>query len=131
MRTTNFEEEMKMKIEELLSAMEKEGGARPVTMELLSQLDESAVFEHASNKQWLFSKTAIPNKYKLLMSITAAAAVGQENCIKTYVKSALQQGIQKDEIMEAILVARFVNATTVISASVDAMKLLVEDGQTN
>ena len=120
-----------MKIEELLSAMEKEGGARPVTMELLSQLDESAVFEHASNKQWLFSKTAIPNKYKLLMSITAAAAVGQENCIKTYVKSALQQGIQKDEIMEALLVARFVNATTVISASVDAMKLLVEDGQTN
>lgn len=120
-----------MEIEELLSAMEKEAGARPVPMELLSQLDESAVFEHASNKQWLFSKTAIPNKYKLLMSITAAAALGQANCIKTYVKSALRQGIQKDEIMEAILVARFVKATTVISASVDAMKILVEDGQTN
>lgn len=120
-----------MKIEELLSAMEQEGGTRPVTMELLSQLDESAVFEHASNKQWLFSKTAIPNKYKLLMSITAAAALGQENCIKTYVKSALRQGIQKEEIMESLLVARFVNATTVISSSVEAMKLLVEDGHTN
>lgn len=120
-----------MKIEELLAAMEKEAGARPITMELLSQLDESAVFEHASNKQWLFSKTAIPNKYKLLMSITAAAALGQENCIKTYVKSALRQGIQKDEIMEALLVARFVKATTVISASVDAMELLVENEKTN
>lgn len=118
-----------MTIEELLSAMENEGGSRPVTMELLSQLDESAVFEHASNKQWLFSKTAIPNKYKILMSITAAAALGQENCIKTYVNSALRQGIQKDEIMEALFVARFVKATTVISASVEAMKLLVEDGQ--
>jgi alkylhydroperoxidase/carboxymuconolactone decarboxylase family protein YurZ len=116
-----------MTIEELLSAMAQEAGETPIPMQLLSQLDESVVFEHASNKQWTFNKTAVPAKYKLLMSITAAAALGQENCIKTYVKSAVRNGISKDEIMEALLVARFVKATTVISASVDAMQILVEN----
>jgi len=120
-----------MNIEELLATMEKEAGDKPIPMSLLSQLDESVVFEHAQNKQWLFSKNAIPGKYKLLMSITAAAALGQELCIKTYVKSAVRQGIGKDEILEALLVARFVKGTTVISASVVALEFLVDAENVN
>lgn len=116
-----------MNIQQLLQEMEKQAGSIPVPMDLLGKLDESAVFEHASNKKWLFDKTAVPNKYKLLMSIAAAAALGQETCINSYVKSAIRQGVGKDEIVEALLVARFVKATTVISASVGAMKMLVED----
>lgn len=118
-----------MDIQELLKEMERQAGSVPVPMDLLSKLDESAVLEHAGNKKWLYSKTAVPNKYKHLMSISAAAALGQENCISSYVKSAIRQGISKDEIVEALLVARFVKATTVISASVEAMKLLVDQTQ--
>ncbi|GEB78117.1 carboxymuconolactone decarboxylase family protein [Sporolactobacillus sp. CPB3-1] len=114
-----------MNIHDLLEQMKKQSGSTPLPMKLLSQLDESAVFEHVNNKKWLYSKTAVPNKYKLLMSIAAAAALGQETCIISYVKSALIQGISKDEIVEALLTARFVKGTTVISASLEAMKLLV------
>ena len=118
---------MTMKIEQLLEHMRQESGANPVPMELLSKLDESAVFEHVSNKKWLNSKTAIPNKYKHLMSIAVAAALGQEHCIKTYVKGAKHQGFTKEEIAEALLVARFVKATSVISASVPAMEALLSE----
>ena len=115
-----------MTIQELLESMKNEGGANPVPMELLSQLDESAVFEHANNRKWIFSKTAIPANYKILMSIAVAAALGESNCIKTYVRGAKQKGVSKDEIAEALMLARFVKATTVFSASVDAMRYLVE-----
>lgn len=115
-----------MNLEELLNQMKKESGSNPIPMELLGKIDEGAVFEHAANKKWLYSKDAIPNKYKLLMSISVAAALGQENCIKTYVNGALRQGITKEEISEALLIARFVKATTVISASVPAMELIVD-----
>ena len=114
-------------INRLLEKMAEELGETPVTMENLSKLNETLVFEHIANKQFAMSGDKIPPKYKLLMSLAMSAALGVENCINTYTKVALRKGISKEEIMEAIVLARFVKATTVISTSAEAFRILAEN----
>jgi alkylhydroperoxidase/carboxymuconolactone decarboxylase family protein YurZ len=116
----------KMNIEQLLQAMAKESGGEPETMKLLSQLNEQAVFEHAANKNFAMSGGQIPPNFKLLMNIAVSAALGSERCTEAYTKVALNKGIAKEDIVEALLLAKFVKGTTVMSASTAAMRLMVE-----
>lgn len=120
------EQKNKMNIDQLLQGMAQELGKSPETMELLSQFNESAVFEHAANKGFAFSSERIPPKYKLLMSIAVSAALGVEQCINTYTTVALRKGITEEEIVEAMLLARFVKGTTVLSTSTAAFKIMAE-----
>lgn len=120
------EQKNKMNIDQLLQGMAQELGKSPETMELLSQFNESAVFEHAANKGFAFSSELIPPKYKLLMSIAVSAALGVEQCINTYTTVALRKGITEEEIVEAMLLARFVKGTTVFSTSTAAFKIMAE-----
>ncbi len=69
----------------------------------------------------------IPPKYKLLISIAVGAALGNEHCIETYTKVALNKGIAKEEIVETLLLTRFVKGTSVISSSTSALKKMLED----
>jgi len=119
----------KVTIDQLLDSMKKEYGGEPKVMKLLSQLNEAAVFEHATNKNFVMSGPHIPPKYKLLVSIAISAALGSENCTETYTRVARNKGITPEEIMEAILVARFISATTVVNTASSTMQfLLKEDG---
>jgi len=120
-----MEQGKKLTIEQLLQEMTNEFGSESETMRLLSQLNEESVFEHAANKLFAMKGQYIPPKYKLLMSLAISAAMGYEQCIETYAKVATRKGLSKEEIMEAILLARFVKATTVISASTSTMHKLV------
>jgi len=97
-------------------------------MELLSQLNESAVFEHDANKGFAFSSELIPPKYKLLMSIAVSAALGVEQCINTYTTVALRKEITEEKIVEALLLARFVKSTTVFSTSTAALETIFNEG---
>ncbi len=119
-------EQKKPDIDQMLKLMAEELGETPVTMESLAKLNEKVVYEHAANKQFAMSGDKIPPKYKLLMSLAISAALGVENCIDTYTKVALRKGISSEEIMEAIVLARFVKGTTVISTSTNAMKMVAD-----
>jgi len=115
----------KMTIEQLLQAMSNEFGGEPETMKILSQLNEQAVFEHAANKNFAMAGDRLPAKYKLLISLAVSAALGSERCTKTYTQVAMNKGISKEEVMETLLVTRFVKATTVFSDATPAMELLL------
>ncbi len=119
-------EQKKPAIDEMLKMMAQELGETPITMESLAKLNEKMVYEHAANKQFAMSGDKIPPKYKLLISLGISAALGVENCIETYTKVALKQGMSPEEIMEVIILARFVKGTTVISTSTGAMQLIID-----
>lgn len=118
-----------MTIEQLLEGMTAKMGKEPETMVLLSKVNESAVFEHVANQQFAMSGTQIPPKYKLLINLAASAAMGAEKCISNYTNMALRSGISKEEIVEALLLARFVKASSVMSASTDALRMLANDNK--
>lgn len=112
-------------IDQLLQQMAAEFGSEPDIMKLLSQLKPEGVFEHAKNKSFAMGAGAIPQKYKLLMAIAISSAIGSSGCTLTYSKVAANKGISNDEIMESILLARFVSATAVVNTAGDAMKHLL------
>lgn len=120
-----MEEKKSMDIQQVLKAMTAEMGRNPETMVLLAQVNEKAVFEHAANKKFAMSGEHIPKKYKILMSLAASAAMGAEKCINNYTHAALKNGISKEEIVEALVVARFVKASSVFSSSTDALKMIL------
>lgn len=110
------------RIEELLSLIEREVGEVPDGMRYFSRLFPEMVEEHIRGKKFAFSQNAIPEKYRQLIIIAAAVASGTPACIKTQTKIALRKGITKDEIIEAILLGRFVLASTALANSAEALK---------
>lgn len=120
-----MDEKNSMTIEQLLEAMTAKMGKSPETMVLLSQVNENAVFEHVANQNFAMSGTHIPPKYKLLINLAAAAAMGAEKCISNYTNMALKSGVSKEEIVEALILTRFVKASSVMSASTEALRMLV------
>lgn len=72
-----------------------------------NQMDEkSLLFEHPNYQ-------SVPGKYKLLMGIAVAAALGSEMCTEMWTRQAKEKGVTNQEITEAIMVARFMKQATV------------------
>jgi len=71
------------------------------------QMDERALlFEHPQYQ-------SVPKKYKLLAGIAVAAALGSDTCTQMWTKMAQGDGIAPQEIVEAIMVARYMKQATV------------------
>jgi AhpD family alkylhydroperoxidase len=58
------------------------------------------------------------------MSLAAAAAMGSEKCLNNYTNAAIKNGISKEEIVEALIITRFVKASSVMSSATDALRML-------
>lgn len=86
-----------------------------------NQMEEKALlFEHPQYQ-------AIPSKYKLLIGIASAAIAGSDTCTQMWVKMAKVQGITKEEITEAIMVARYMKQATVNDTVANAF-IMIEEG---
>ncbi len=117
-------EDQTKKIEQILATMTQEIGEVPELMFHLSELKPEMLFEHVANKKFAFGGEHIPPKYKILMSLAMAAAMGMETCINTYTKLALRKGISAGEILETLQLARYVKGASVMAASKQAIKML-------
>ena len=69
---------------------------------------------------------AVPLKYKLLVGIGVAAALQSSTCTVQRSKQAMQAGATREEIVEAVLVARLMKAATVNDTAADALAWLAE-----
>jgi alkylhydroperoxidase/carboxymuconolactone decarboxylase family protein YurZ len=84
------------------------------------QMDERALlFEHPRYQ-------SVPKKYKLLAGIAAAAALGSDTCTSMWTKMARESGAANPEIIEAILVARYMKQATVNDTVSGVLQLLLE-----
>jgi len=117
-------EEKSKQIEQILAKMSQEIGEVPELMLHLSELNTQMFLEHVSNKKFAYEGEHIPLKYKILMSLAISAGMGIENCINTYTKLGLRNGITADEILETLQLARYVKGTSVIAASQQAIKMV-------
>jgi len=72
-----------------------------------NQLDEKALlFENEKYK-------SVPSKYKLLIGISVAAALGSDTCTQMWTKMSKEKGGTNEEIIEAIMTARYMKQATV------------------
>jgi len=85
-------------------------------MDLLKEFAPEFAVNQMDAKKLLFEDPRfqkVPNKYKLLAGIAAAAVLGSVTCTDMWTKQALQAGVTKEEISEVIQVARYMKMATV------------------
>jgi AhpD family alkylhydroperoxidase len=114
-------------IEELLKNMEKISGGDPRPMRILAQINPAFIFEQARSRKFVMELPLIPPKYKHLIMIAVAAAVESELCTTTFMKGARIAGVTKEEMAEAIMVARQAKGATIFAASVDGFEEVLKE----
>jgi AhpD family alkylhydroperoxidase len=82
------------------------------------QMDERALlFEHPQYQ-------SVPKKYKLLAGIAVAAALGSDTCTQMWTTMARDGGVSTQEIVEAILIARYMKQATVNDTASGSLRLI-------
>jgi AhpD family alkylhydroperoxidase len=97
-------------------------------MELLKQVAPEFAKHQMDEKALLFDHPkyqAVPKKFKILAGIAVAAALGSDTCTQMWTKMARENGISTQEIVEAILVARYMKQATVNDTASGSLRLIV------
>lgn len=67
---------------------------------------------------------SVPNQYKMLIGIATAAVLMSDTCTQMWTKMAKANGVSDEEIVEAMLVARYMKQATVNDAIANSLSLL-------
>lgn len=119
--------EKTINVEEILKMMEKGLGEEPKPMVLMSKIIPGWIPRQAQDRKYVMEElTHIPPKYKHLIMIATAAAVGCHLCTETFIKLASRAGVTKEEIAEAILATRFALASTTFATAVEGLEYLTK-----
>lgn len=122
-----MEEKKQMSVKEILKMMEESLGEEPRPMVLMSKLIPEWIPRQAQEKKFVMDLPHVPPKYKHLIMIAAAAAVGSHLCTETFIKIARRAGVSKEEIAETILATRFALASTIFATALEEMEVLVSE----
>ena len=98
-------------------------------MELLKEFAPEFAKNQMEEKALLFDSEkyqSVPAKYKLLVGIGVAAALGSDTCTQMWTKMAMEKGVTKEEITEAIMVARYMKQATVNDTVRNTLDLLTK-----
>lgn len=96
-------------------------------MELLKQFAPEFAENQMQEKSLIFENEKyqkVPNKYKILIGIGVAAALGSDTCTQMWTKMAKQNNVSNEEIVEAINVARYMKQATVNDTAANSLKIL-------
>jgi AhpD family alkylhydroperoxidase len=96
-------------------------------MELLKHFAPEFADNQKQEKALIFENEKyqnVPNKYKMLVGIGVAAALGSDTCTQMWTKMAKQSGVTNEEIVEAINVARYMKQATVNDTVANSLRIL-------
>jgi len=117
--------DQKMNVENILKMVEEGLGEEPRPMVLMSKLIPEWIPRQAQERKFVMELPNVPPKYKHLIMIAAAAAVGSHMCTATFIKLARRAGVTKEEIAETILATRFALGSTTFATAIEGMEYLV------
>ena len=104
--------ELRAITDKILKATEELYGFIPVTNKVLSVRPDVFVPSAGFSKSVLENeKGAIQGKYRYLLAVSAAAALGGEHCLRVQIDHAIKAGATKDEVLETILIGSYMSMT--------------------
>lgn len=112
--------------DQILAKMTAEMGKTPEVMALLAKIKPTMVVEQARSMHFANEDSSIPEKYRQLISIAAAAGSGTPSCLTMQIGNALRKGITPVEIVDTLVLARVAIASTVFSNSKEGLRILVD-----
>jgi len=113
-------------VEQVLQGMAAQMGKTPEVMELLADIKPELVLENARNTRFANEGSSIPEKYRSLITIATVAGSGTPTCLKTQIGLALRRGATTTEIADTLVLARLAMASTVLSNSLDGLRILAD-----
>ncbi|MEM3451768.1 MAG: carboxymuconolactone decarboxylase family protein [Nitrososphaerales archaeon] len=113
-----------MDVEEILKKMEEMIGEKPKPQVLFAKVWPEWLERQMNERKFVMSLPSIPEKYKHLIMVAAAAAFGSETCTEMFAKIAKRSGVSDREIAEALLIARFAVASTIFATATPALEFL-------
>jgi alkylhydroperoxidase/carboxymuconolactone decarboxylase family protein YurZ len=96
-------------------------------MELLKQFAPEFGQNQMQEKALIFDNEKyqkVPSKYKMLVGIGVAAALGSDTCTQMWTNMAKQNGATTEEIIEAMQVARYMKQATVNDTIANSLRIL-------
>lgn len=102
-------------------------------MDLLKKIAPEFAEHQMIEKKLLFENNkyqSVPKKYKFMIGIAVASALGSDMCTQMWTKQAIDAGADNSEIIEAMMVSRFMKQATVndtIANSVNKFLLAEKD----
>jgi AhpD family alkylhydroperoxidase len=118
------EEKGDLEHEELLGSMSEKLGFTPHILEILGELDSESLKRYNRCNKKLLSDGALPAKTKILVALAVVASKQCERCTVVQMKSALNNGATKEEILELMDVIFITSGAPAVAACRDALKLL-------
>jgi alkylhydroperoxidase/carboxymuconolactone decarboxylase family protein YurZ len=93
-------------------------------LKTLERLDPKLLNLVEETRQLAFSDGALPKKFKLLIALALLAADGAHDGVKSLAQVAMQNGATKEEIVEVLRVAQYINGVgSVFTASMALSEL--------
>lgn len=110
--------------DELLESMSEKLGFTPHILEIVRDLDGESLKRYNRCNKRLLSDGALSAKTKILVALAVVASKQCERCTVAQMKSALNNGATKEEIMELMDVIFITSGAPAVAACRDALKLL-------
>jgi len=117
------------KAQESLKKMRESKGTVSEFLEIMAQEVPDVFLHHLEVKDFAMHYTELDDDCKVLICLAVSAALGQEEMVESFAMSAKKHEIPYEQIVHAILLARFVKSSTVFAKSMEAIDLLREDTQ--
>ena len=114
----------KTEAKKMLERMRQKRGELPAFLDLLGEEFPEILVRHVKDKQFAMEYTELPDKYKILICLGAAAVLGDEDVIESFIRSGKTHEVPNDEMIHAILLARFVKSSSVLKNSAKGLALL-------
>jgi AhpD family alkylhydroperoxidase len=118
------EEHRDLEHKELLESMSEKLGFTPHILEILGDLDSESVMKYNRCNKKILSDGALPAKTKILVALAVVASKQCERCCVVQMKSALNNGATKEEIIELMDVIFITSGAPAVAACRDALKML-------
>jgi 4-carboxymuconolactone decarboxylase len=94
--------------DKILKAIERKYGFIPMTNQILSERPDMFIPAIGFSKAILENpNSSLEPKYRYLLAISAASALGSQYCIDIQIKHALDAGATKEEIMETLMIGAY------------------------
>lgn len=115
------------RVQESLEKMRNSKGRLPDFLEIMAQETPDVFLHHLDSKDFAMHYTDLPDKCKVLICLAVSAALGLEKMVESFALSAKKHEIPCEEVVHAILLARFVKSSSVFGESMAALELLKDE----
>ena len=94
-------------------------------LKIFEKIDPDFLNLVRNTEESAFSDGAVPKKFKFLMAMILEATLNHDHGVKALAQAAIQAGVTKNEIMEALRVTQYISGAAPIYTSAVGLKDLL------